>query len=147
MPKALLFAFIAALGNAVFVFGQRRAAVAQNPFVFLLGAVSVCTILFLGATIFFWSSTEGGYLAQNWGSMIISGVGFFVTFLGFYLLYSNFGAVYYGLYATLSILTTSFIVGVVIYREPINSYQLAAIGLAILAVVLFTIGPILKNRG
>ena len=73
-------------------------------------------------------------------SVITSGVGFLITFIGFYLLYSQFGAVYYVVYAVLSIITTSLVVGVLIFREPFNAYQAAALVLAILAIALFSYG-------
>ncbi len=145
MPKALLFAAIAALGNAIFVYGQRRAVVAANPFLFLLGAVLVCATLFVGATLVFQTPTDSGYVTQNISSMVISGVGFFITFVGFYLLYSQFGAVYYIVYAIFSIITTSIVVGVLIYKEPFNLYQFGALVLAILAIVLFNYGRFVTN--
>jgi drug/metabolite transporter (DMT)-like permease len=140
MPKALLFAAFAACGNAVFVYGQRRAAVAANPFLFLLGAVLVCSTLFVGATLVFRTPGDPAYVTQNITSIVISGVGFFITFVGFYLLYSQFGAVYYIVYAIFSIITTSIGVGVLIYKEPFNSYQFGALILAVLAIVLFNYG-------
>jgi drug/metabolite transporter (DMT)-like permease len=78
-------------------------------------------------------------------SVITSGVGFFITFIGFYLLYSQFGAVYYVVYAVLSIISTSLIVGVLIFREPFNAYQGGALILAILAIALFSYGQALAK--
>ncbi len=39
-----------------------------------------------------------------------------------------------------SILTTTFVVGVLIYREPFNAYQAAAVLFAIAAIALYTYG-------
>ena len=80
MPKALLFAGIAAIGNALFVYGQRRAAAANNPFIFSTGAVIVCSILFVAVTMIFRTKGEIDYLSNNSLSVLLSGVGFFVTF-------------------------------------------------------------------
>ncbi len=144
MLKPLAFALLAAFGNALFVFGQRGAAPGANPFAFTLGAVLVCAALFAVAALVYRTSGDPAYVAANGWQIAAGGVGFFVTFVGFFLLYSSFGATYYALYAALSILTTSFGVGVLIYREPLNAYQIAAIVLAIAAVVLFTYG---RDRG
>lgn len=145
MPKALLFAGIAAIGNALFVYGQRRAATANNPFIFMTGAVLVCSILFVAVSMIFRTREEISYLSSNLPSVIISGFGFFITFIGFYLLYSQYGAVYYVVYAVLSIITTSVGVGILIFREPINLYQVGALVLAVLAIVLFSYGQALAK--
>ena len=145
MPKALLFAGIAAIGNALFVFGQRKSTTANNPFIFMTGAVIVCSILFVTISTIFQNGQETSYLSSNLKSVVTSGIGFFITFIGFYLLYSQFGAVYYVVYAVLSIITTSLIVGILIFREPFNAYQAGALLLAIMAIVLFSYGQSLAN--
>jgi len=145
MPKAILFAGIAAIGNALFVYGQRRAATANNPFIFMTGAVVICSILFVAFSMIFRSKQEFTYLSDNYQSVLLSGVGFFITFIGFYLLYSRYGAVYYVVYAVLSIITTSIGVGIVIFRESFNPYQVGALVLAILAIVLFSYGQALAK--
>jgi len=38
---ALLFAAVAAVGNALFVFGQRKSAIVDHPFIFIIGSASV----------------------------------------------------------------------------------------------------------
>ena len=145
MPKALLFAGIAAIGNALFVFGQRKSTTATNPFIFMTGAVIVCSILFITISTIFRKGDEFSYFSTNLQSVITSGVGFLITFIGFYLLYSQFGAVYYVVYAVLSIITTSLVVGVLIFREPFNAYQAAALILALLAIALFSYGQALAK--
>jgi drug/metabolite transporter (DMT)-like permease len=145
MPKALLFAGIAAIGNALFVYGQRKSAAANNPFIFMTGAVIVCSILFVVASTLFRTKDELAYLSSNLQSVITSGVGFFITFIGFYLLYSQFGAIYYVVYAVLSIITTSLVVGILIFKEPFTPYQAGALILAILAIALFSYGQSLAK--
>ena len=145
MTKALLFAGIAAIGNALFVFGQRKSTTATNPFIFMTGAVVVCSILFFTISFIFRTGEEVNYLSSNLRSVITSGVGFLITFIGFYLLYSQFGALYYVVYAVLSIITTSLVVGVLIFREPFNAYQAGALILAILAIALFSYGQALAK--
>ena len=138
--RPLLFALIAACGNALFVYGQRSAAVSANPFLFMAYAVTAGAVLFVVSTLLWQSPGNLDYAAANYPSFVISGVGFFVTFFGFYLLYSNFGASQYALYAVLSILTTSVGVGALVFREPLNTYQWVAIALAAVAIGLWTYG-------
>jgi len=140
MLKPLLFATLAAIGNAMFAYGQRGASAPGNPFLFIFGATCVCLILLVGATLYYRSAGDMAYVADNAGLIAISGSGFFLTFVGFFLLYTNYGASQYALYAAISILTTSLGVGVLIYREDFNIYKVAAMVLAIAAIVLFTYG-------
>lgn len=144
MMQPLLFATLAAIGNAIFVYGQRGAHSSENPFLFVCGAVAVCLTMFLAASLLYKTPDDGGYLSANWGMIVVSGIGFFVTFVGFFLLYNKFGASQYSLYAVTSILTTSVGVGIIIFREPFNMYQISGIILAILSIVLFTYG---KSKG
>lgn len=140
MTKALIFAGVAALGNALFVYGQRRASIASNPFVFMSSAVVVCSVFFVIATLAFLTRQELEYVSNNLMSIIISGVGFFITFVGFHLLYSRYGAVYYVVYAVMSIIATSIGVGIFIFNEPFNYYQFGALILAVMAVIMFSLG-------
>ena len=140
MYKVFIFAGIAALGNAIFVYGQRSASVSPNPFLYMSGAILVCLLLFLLATLVSGNNEKLEYLSKNSLPVIIGGVGFFITFVGFYLMYSRVGANSYTVYATLSILTTSVGVGLLIFREPFNQYHVIAMGLAILAVCFFGYG-------
>ncbi|HRJ41180.1 MAG: hypothetical protein KJZ86_24630 [Caldilineaceae bacterium] len=137
---ALSVALLAALGNGLFAYGQRRAEVVANPFLFILSALIVCAVAF-GISMPLLPGVDGvAYLRRNWPWALVSGAGFYFTFLGFYFLYSRFGASHYALYAVLSILTTSVLVGIVLMREQVNGFHLAAIGCALLTVVLFAIG-------
>jgi drug/metabolite transporter (DMT)-like permease len=140
MLKPLLFAALAAFGNALFVYGQRGTTPPANPFLFVLGAVAVCTVMFAVAAMLYRVGDEVAYFAGHWKWVLISGTGFFLTFVGFFLLYTNFGASQYTLYAVISILTTSLGVGVLVYREHFNMYHAAAMVLAIAAIALFTYG-------
>lgn len=137
---ALSIALLAAVGNGLFAFGQRRAEVVANPFLFILPALIVCALA--GAlTLPFMPATDSmTYLRRNWLWTLLSGVGFYLTHLGFYFLYSRFGASHYALYAVLSILTTSVLVGIVLMGERVNGFHWAAIGCALVTVVLFAIG-------
>ena len=135
--KVLLFAGFAAIGNAIFVYGQRSAAISPNPYLFMCGSVAICAIMFIAASLLVSSSDSIAYLRTNWWQIFISATGFFITFIGFYLMYSRVGAQSYTVYAVLSILTTSVFVGMFIFREDFNFYHIISVGFSILAVCFF----------
>ena len=140
MPRALIFAGVAAVGNALFVYGQRRASNAANPFIFMTGAVIVCSFLFIIATTASRTQSEITYLSNNLPNVCLAGAGLFVTFVGFYFLYTQYGAVYYVVYAVISIITTSIIVGVFIFKEPFSPLQVGGLILALLSILMFSLG-------
>ena len=138
--KVIIFAGLAAIGNAIFVYGQRSSTVSSNPYLFMTAAVTLCAFMFMVAALLSDNSGTTVYLKQNLWPIIISAIGFFLTFIGFYLMYSRVGAHAYTVYAVLSILTTSVVVGMVIFRESFNAYHVASIGLAVLAVFFYGYG-------
>ncbi len=140
MINAIFFAIIAAVGNALFAYGQTGAEKTKNPFIFIFGAVAVCTILFFVSSLFYNQGKSASYLLINWKYILVSGIGFFITFFGFYLLYSGFGASTYIIYAVVSIITTSIGVGVLCYHEPFNTWHFIALVLSIIAIGCFCYG-------
>ena len=145
MYKALLIAGLAAVGNAMFVYGQRKSSLNNNSFSYLIGAVLVCAFIVAVVSISYRNEQAISFVADNIVLVGIGGLGMATTYLGFYLLYTNYGAVYYVVYAVLSIITTTVIVGVIILGESFNRYQAIAMVLAILAIVMFTIGKLSQN--
>lgn len=138
--RALLFALIAAVGNAIFVFGQKKSIPSANPFIFLAFSLTLCVVYLIITTLFFSLNDLKSYVAVNAKAIAITGTGLFITYVGFYLLYSRFGASYYIIYAVISIITTSIIVGVLILKETFNIYYLLSIASAILTIALFFLG-------
>ena len=137
----LLFALIAAVGNAMFAAGQKKAAGLDNSLLFIGFSATVCLILtFLVLPLIYGKFDIISPLSENWKWILLSGSGLFLTYLGFNLLYRHFGTSAYVYYAVLSIITTSVIVGIVIFREKVNIYHAASIILAIGAIILYTIG-------
>jgi len=134
--KVFLFALLAALGNALFVYGQRGSQTSENPFFFLLVTLSVCTSLFLILALANKAPMDSAYLVENSKCILFSAIGFFVTFVGFYWLYSQHGAANYMVYALLSILTTTIGVGLIIFREPFNKFHVIS-GILAAASILF----------
>ncbi len=137
---ALTFAALSAVGNAMFAFGQKRAELVENPFLFLALTMTTCLILFCITIPFFPNVKAFSYAVNNALWIGISGLGFYFTFIGFYFLYTRFGASYYVVYAVFSILTTSIVVGILVFKESFNIYHLLSVFCAIVTVVLFSVG-------
>jgi drug/metabolite transporter (DMT)-like permease len=131
------FALFAALGNVFFVLGSRKAAQAPNPMLFTLAAMAVSLALFLAAYFVFGTRGTGDYLRRNVGWMALAGVGMFMTFYGFYLLYSRFDTSYYALFVVTSMLLTTIVLGLWILKEPINLYGYISIAAAVVSIVFF----------
>ncbi len=138
--SALLFALIAAVGNALFAFGQKKSVVVDHPFIFIISALVVCLTLFAVTSFLHPKPEISTFIKGNYPWVLISGVGFWLVFIGFYFLYSRYGVSHYVVYAVLSIISTSIIVGIMVFKESFNLYHLLSVITAIMTVVLFTIG-------
>ncbi|MDG1406737.1 MAG: EamA family transporter [Octadecabacter sp.] len=138
--KPLLIAIGASLGNALFIYSQRASPEAPNPFLFSAGTVFYAVIFCGLASIWTRSDTDPQYLLSAWPYMMAAGFGVFVTFVGFFLLHTGYGASQYSLVAVSSIFTVSIFVGVIIFREHFNWVQWIATALAVGAIILFSIG-------
>lgn len=140
MAKLLLpfwFALFAALGNVFFVLANRKTANAPNPMLFTLAAMLVSTLLFALAWLAFGTRGTGEYLRRNIGWTSLAGLGMFMTFYGFYLLYSRFDTSYYALFVVTSMLLTTLGLGWLILREPLNGYGIVSIAAAVASIVFF----------
>ncbi len=134
------FALIAAIGNAVYALGQRKGADVENGFIFIaLTALVAMTLLFL-VTPFIGQTNYVATFKNSYQWILVSGCGVAITFVGFNLLYTKYGASHYLLYAVLSIITTSILVGVMYFREPFNGYHWGSLALSVATVVLFSMG-------
>jgi drug/metabolite transporter (DMT)-like permease len=131
------FALIAALGNVFFVFGNRKVGHAVNPFFFTATAMAVCLALYLIGTTVFGLRGSQEFLRRNILWCSLSGLGMFMTFLGFYLLYSRFDTSYYALFAVTSVLMTTIVLGMLILGERINLYGGISIAAAVVSIVFF----------
>ena len=141
MIQALLLALLAAAGNAIFVFGQKKAVGVQSiGFVAIATAVAtICLIVVMLMQPGFIHELKSEVRTNlRWGA--VSGFGLAVTYIGFYWLYTRFGASYYVLYAVLSILSTAILVGVVIFHEPFGTWRWLSLILAIASVICFSLG-------
>ena len=136
----ILFATVAAIGNALFALGQKRSAGVENGLLFVGLSALIAVLLTLLFAPLLGVFDIGNTFKANWRAIHLSGVGLFLTCLGFNLLYSRYGASQYVLYAVISIITTTLIVGILWLKEPVNVYHKIAIALAITAVVIFSIG-------
>lgn len=136
----VLFALIAAVGNAVFAFGQKQASGSVNGVLFVGMSALVAVLLSLAASPLLGRFDPVAMMKAQPGPIMIAGAGLFLTYIGFNLLYTRYGASAYVLYAVLSILTTTLVVGGLILKEPMNLYHGASIILAVAAVVVFSMG-------
>ena len=135
----VLFASIAAIGNAMFALGQRESG-SVNGLFFVSASAVVAFVLGLICAPFFGPMEVAATFRGHTRAVLLSGVGLFLTYVGFNLLYSRYGTSSYVLYASLSIITTTVIVGMMWLHEPVNGLRVAAIAMAVGAVVLFSLG-------
>ncbi len=135
-----LFSALAALGNGMFAGAQKKAAAVSNPFSVLVASAAVCFTLAALTMPLFGRADYVRPWKEDCLWVVVGGVGLYLTYLGFNLLYTRCGASFYALYAVLSIVTTALVVGAMIFREPLNGYHWAAVGSALLTVVLFALG-------
>ena len=134
------FAALAAVGNALFALGQRQSSGIANGLLFVACSAFVAFALAMLSAPLLGSFEPGALLRGHWKPMLLSGVGLFLTYLGFNLLYTRFGTSPYVVYAALAIITTTVGVGFLYLREPVNQYHIVAVLLAAAAIVLFSIG-------
>jgi drug/metabolite transporter (DMT)-like permease len=136
----IVFATIAAVGNAMFALGQKKSVDVENGLLFVGLSALVAVLIAFSIAPLVGIFNVGNILNGNCKAVFLSGLGLFLTYLGFNLLYSRYGASQYVLYAVLSIITTTIIVGILWLKEPVNVYHKVAIAMAIAAVVIFSIG-------
>lgn len=136
----VLFALVAAVGNAMFALGQKRSMGVENGVLFVGLSALVAFVLALLVSPLLGKFEVAAVFKWHSKALLLSGVGLFFTYLGFNLLYTKFGVSQYALYAVISIITTTIVVGVWWLKEPVNVFHKLAVVLAIIAVVLFSIG-------
>lgn len=124
----------------MFAYGQRRSAGVQNGLAFVGASAIVAALLAWCASPLLGSIGFSSLASTNGRNVLLAGSGLFLTYLGFHLMYSRFGVAPYTVYAVLSILTTTVLVGILWLREPVNGYQVAAIVLALASVILYSFG-------
>ena len=140
-----MLAFVAAIGNALFALGQKKATLHSNPF--LYGSLTLLTggILLSIIAAFFDARGLTNYSIVNFKWFLISGTGYVLLNVGLYFLYRNYGASYYTLYAVLSIMTTSVLLAVLVFNEKLNWYYGLSFLCAVLTILFFMLGKTAKN--
>lgn len=136
----LVYALTAAVGNAMFALGQRQSAEVPNGLAIVAISTLITVMLALFSSIVMGPPTHVMIVREHSPALALSGIGLFLTLLGFNLLYARYGATYYVLYAALSIVTTALVIGVLWFKEPFNLYHKIALACAIAAVILFSLG-------
>jgi len=137
---AFLAAFLAAIGNAIFAFGQRKAETAASPMLFNAFTFFIALVCVLILAAFQMPREPGEFVRANWKQALFTGIGTAITYYGFYILYGRYGASYYALYGISALLTTSIGVGFLIFRERFNLYFGLSIVTAVITLVLFMMG-------
>lgn len=140
----VLAASLAAVGNALFAVGQRQSAAIGNPLTSVTLAASVAVLLSVVVAPLFGAPEFLTALRKDWPAVCLSGVGLFLTYLGFNLMYSRYGASSYIVYAVLSVLTTTVVVGGLYFKERFTPYHYAAVACALLTVVLYSVGEAIE---
>jgi drug/metabolite transporter (DMT)-like permease len=136
----VFYAAIAAIGNALFAVGQKQSSGSGNGLLFVALSALVAFALALAAAPLLGPFEPVALVRSQWRALLGSGAGLFLTYVGFNLLYSRFGASPYVVYAALAIITTTVGVGFLYLREPVTHYHVAAVLLAAAAIVVFSIG-------
>ena len=103
----IVFAGIAAVGNALFALGQKQASNAGNGLLFVGASAGVACVLALLSSPFLGPVTVTTLIRSQGRPILLCGVGLFLTYLGFNLLYTRFGASAYIVYASMAIVTSA----------------------------------------
>jgi len=141
----IVFALLAAVGNALFVLGQKKAQPLDNAFLFIALTVVTCALLMIMAIPLFGSIGLANAIRVNRQWILLSGLGLFITFMGFNLLYGKYGASSYIIYAISSIITTSLVVGMYFLKEQFNVYHWLAFGSSLITISLYSLGNSLRG--
>ena len=136
----ILFATIAAIGNALFALGLRHAAGFPNGLLFVAASALMAAVLAVLFAPLFGAIEIGALLRDHGRALLASACGLFLTYVGLNLLYRSFGTSPYVVYSALAIISTTVGVGFFYLKEPVNAYHVAAVLLALTAVALFSIG-------
>ena len=138
--SAIFLALLAAIGNFLFTYGQKKSHINDNPMLFGVFSLLLGGILLFIASLFLPKSDILGYAKDNYKWLILGGIGYSVTSVSIYLLYTNYGVSYYVVYAILSIILISIILAAFVFKEKLNFYYLLSIFFGIITIVLFVKG-------
>jgi len=92
--------------------------------------------------VLFRDGTRGSWplVRSNLGWILLAGIGIYALYIGFYVLYSRYGASYYTVYAVASILTTSVFLGCFLLKEKFNIYTGLSVLCALASISFFALG-------
>lgn len=143
----IVFAVVAAAGNALLSYGQKKAAPLQNLYSFFAVAALVfcfCNIIaaFINKGISGQETLSIDKKVLLWGT--VCGVALFILYFAINNLLVRYGASMYVVYSVFSVFFTSIIVGVLILKEKINIYHVIGIVISCVAVAFITIGNNIK---
>ena len=138
----LVLAFVAAIGNAIVTLGQKKADPFPHPFLFGGFSLLFASTVLFALSFVYPAQNTGAYIRSNLIWFATAGVGLVLLNIFLYILYRDYGAAYYTLYAVLAIFTTSIALAVWLLNETMNLYYGIALGFAALTIFFF-----MKGRG
>lgn len=135
-----VLALIAAIGNAVVTLGQKKATAYEHPFLFGAFSLLFASIVLFCISFVYTIRNATEYITTNIPWFMTAGIGLVLLNIFLYLLYREYGAAYYTLYAMLAIVTTSIILATWVFKENMNIYYWVSLGMAVLTIVFFMKG-------
>lgn len=138
-------ALVAAIGNALVAMGQKKATTFSNPFLFGAFSLLIASAGLFAVALFNNNKGIGQYVSGNIQWFVLSGSGLFLLNVFLYMLFRNYGASYYTLYAILAIVTTSVLLSVYVFHEKMNVYYWASLVFAVITIIFFFKGKIISD--
>lgn len=135
-----ILALLAAIGNALVTYGQKKSSSFENPFFFGAFSLLIASVFMFLIAFLYQSKGNMAYINDNFKWFGVSAIGLVLLNVFLYLLYSHFGASYYTLYAILAIITTSIGLCVWIFHEKMNTYYWISLGFAFFTILFFMKG-------
>lgn len=133
-------AFVAAIGNALVTYAQKKATPFDHPFYFGAFSLLLASLGLFGIATFFSSGKIIPHAVENFVWFAVAAAGLILLNIFLYVLYRHYGAAYYTLYAILAMVTTSIGLAVLVFKESMNVYFWLSFLFAALTVVCFIKG-------
>lgn len=136
----IFLSILAAVGNAMVAYGQRKAIVNFNPYLFGAGSLLLASIILFTIGNTTNKSSIIGYIKVNYLPIVISAIDLSTLNVFLIILYQRYGTGYYTLYSSFAILTTSIVLAIYIFKEEFNLYYLISTCFAFVTIIFFMKG-------
>lgn len=137
---AFVIALLAAIGNAMVTYGQKKSGPFHNPYFYGGASLLLAGMIMIGIACFFKMEDWQQFIRMNFGWICMAASGLVILNIFLYLLFRWYGASYYTLYSVLAVLTTSILLSVAILKEPMNKWYWISILFAVLSIFFFMKG-------